>query len=290
MASSASQAAAAAQPAAPAAQPVSVGVNLNITPKRLTLNRGQRSATVYIFNQGKTPATFDIAMVDRIMLPSGDILPVTDARTPEQKGVADKLKSAQSMVLATPRRATLAPGKGQTVRLRVVPAAGAEAAEYRSHLTVTTVPPRNVGLTAEDAAAQKTDQLSFQVTSVFGLSIPVIIRSGAAQASAEIRKPRLSYVDLSPDGVAPPRRTPVLALELGRTGPNSLFGNVEIRSKGKEPIGMIRGVGVYTEIDQRTVQIPLQRAPAPGEQLEIVFVDDDLTPGRVITRSSLTAP
>lgn len=278
--------------AAPAA-PVRVGVNLNITPKRLTFNRGQRSASVYIFNQGTSPATFDIALVDRVMLPNGDIRPASEAQSnPEAKPFVERLKSAQGMLLATPRRATLAPGKGQTIRIRLTPSAAAAATEHRSHLTVTTVPPRNVGLTADNAATTAPDQFSFRITSVFGLSIPVIVRSGAADANGEIRNARLGVAELSPDGVAPPKRTPVLSFDIARTGANSLFGNVEVRAKGREkdPIGLVRGLGIYTEIDHRTVQIPLQRAPARGEQLEIVFIDDDQNPGRIISRSSLTAP
>jgi len=283
------------QGTAPAAAPApaTVDVNLNITPKRLTFDRGDRSATVYIFNQGSTPATFDIALVDRVMLPTGDIKPVSEAKTEAQlKPVVDKLKSAEGMVLATPRRATLAPGKGQTIRIRVTPPATADGSEYRSHLTVTTVPPRDVGLTAEEASAERSKQLSFRINSVFGLSIPVIVRSGPANVQGEIRGARLNYANLSPDGVAPPRRTPIVTFDLVRSGTNSLFGNVEVRSKsgGKDPIGLMRGVGVYTEIGHRSVQVALQRTPAAGEQLEITFVDDDVTPGRVIARSNLAAP
>jgi hypothetical protein len=107
----------------------------------------------------------------------------------------------------------------------------------------------------------------------------------------QIRNVQLTYANLSPDGIAPARRTPVVSLELVRAGGNSLFGNLEIRAKGKkEPIGLMRGVGVYTEIGYRAVLLPIQRSPAAGEQFELTFVDDDVTPGRVIARSTFTAP
>ena len=270
-----------------------VAVNVSITPKRLTFGRGDRSATVYIFNQGRVPATFDISMGDSVMLPTGDIRPLDDAQAdPAMQPYVAKLSSAKNMILATPRRATLAPGKGQTIRIRVTPPAAGASSEYRSHLTVRTVPSRDVGLTAEDAAARGSNQLSFRITPVFGLSIPVIIRNGEADVRGDIRNARLIHAEISPDGVAPPRRTPVMAFDMTRSGNNSLFGNIEIRAKGreKEPIGFVRGLGLYTEIDHRTIQIPLQRTPARGEQLEIVFIDDDVNPGRVVARSSYTAP
>jgi hypothetical protein len=280
---------------APAVQATTekVPVNVSITPKRLTFEKGKRSATVYIFNQGRTPATFDISMGDSVMLPNGNIMPLGEAQAdPAVKPYLDRLSSAKNMVLATPRRATLAPGKGQTIRIRVTPPPNAAAGEHRSHLTVRTVPSRDVGLTAENAATPASNQLSFRITPIFGLSIPVIVRNGEADVRGEIRNARLTYTDISPDGVAPAKRTPVLTFDVARSGSHSLFGNIEVRAKGREkdPIGLIRGVGLYTEIDHRTVQIALQRTPSRGEQLEISFIDDDITPGRVIARSSFTAP
>ncbi|HEY0627690.1 MAG TPA: fimbria/pilus periplasmic chaperone, partial [Allosphingosinicella sp.] len=229
--------------------------------------------------------------VDRVMLPNGEIKAVSEvSASPEFKPVADKLQSAQQLVIATPRRATLAPGKGQTIRIRVSPPPAATG-EYRTHLTVTTIPPRDVGLTAEQAANQRPGELSFRIQSVFGLSIPVIVRPGDVDVKAAIENVSMSYADISPDGVAPPKRTPVLSFDLTRAGSNSLFGNVEIHGAGgqKAPIGLARGVGVYPEIDRRSIRIPLQRAPQAGEQLSIVFTDDDAKPGSVIARSSFTA-
>ena len=267
-----------------------VAVNLNITPKRLVLERGNRSGTVYIFNQGSVPATFDISLVERVMLPSGEIKPLAEARTePQSQAIASKLASAQSLLVAAPRRVSLAPGKGQTIRIRATAPADA-VGEYRTHLTVTTVPPRDTGVTAEQAREGGAGQLSFQITSVFGLSIPVIVRPGPVDARGAIENMRLSHADISPDGVARPVRTPVVQFELRRVGANSLFGNIEVRSaRGKErnPLGMARGIGVYPEISSRMIQIPLRRAPLAGEQLEIIFTDDDSSPGRITARSTL---
>lgn len=277
--------------AAVQSSPMSAAVNLNITPKRLVLGRGQRSGTVYIFNRGAAPATFDITLVDRVMLPNGEIRPVSDGGADLQfRSAADRLHSARGMIVAAPRRVTLQPGRGQTVRIRVQPVAGGSASEYRSHLTVTTLPPADFGLTAEDAAARSSNQLSFRVNSVFGVSIPVIIRPGAASAEGAIRDVRLTYADVSADGPRPRQQTAMLVFDLARTGTSSLFGNVEIRSRGRGRIGLARGLGVYTEIDQRTVAIPLQRLPAAGEELDVTFADDDGTPGRVIARASFRVP
>jgi P pilus assembly chaperone PapD len=276
--------------AAAAAAPAAANANINISPKRVTFDRNTRSATVFVFNQGTTPATVDIALVDRIMLPNGQILPVADAQTdPKLKGEIDQLKSAKAMTLVTPRRTILEPGKGQTIRLRINPDAAASG-EFRTHLTVTTVPPRDVGLTAEQAASNSPNQLRFIITSTFGISIPVIIRTGTPDVRASIANAKLAYEDISPDNVAPPKRTPVVEFDLVRGGANSLFGNIEVRSsksRGGDPLGIIRGVGVYPEIDKRSLTVPLTRAPAPGEALEVTFTDDDTSPGNVLARSAV---
>ncbi|MBO9669163.1 MAG: hypothetical protein J7485_01460 [Sphingobium sp.] len=267
-------------------------VNLNITPKRLSFNRATRSASVYVFNQGNRPATVDVSLVERVMLPTGEIKTLADAlATPEAKPFAERLRSARGLVVATPRRIILAPGKGQTVRLRVTFPDNADAPEYRSHLTVATVPPREAGLTAEDAAGLRSGEYSFRLNAVFGLSIPVIIRTGTPDVRADIRNVRLDDETLSLDGVAPPSRVKILVFDLGRLGGNSLFGNVEIRSSSgaREVLGLARGVGVYPEVDSRTIRIPLRRPPAPGETLDVTFVDDDLTPGRIVARASSAA-
>lgn len=265
-----------------------VRANINIMPKRLSFDPGERTATVYIFNQGTAPARFDISLIDRVMLPNGEIEPVTEAeRRPELAPFVSRLKSAKSLLVATPRRATLAPGKGQTIRVRVKqPPSG--VSEYRSHLTVTTVPPRDVGLTAEEASAAATgDQLQFNIASVFGISIPVIVRTGQPDVQGQITGVSLEQVGSAGAGSS---RLPILSFDLQRAGANSIYGTIEVNgSKSRTPLAVARGVGVYTEVESRRIRLPLQRLPVPGEQIQVRFIDDDVSPGRVIAESSFAA-
>jgi hypothetical protein len=181
---------------------------------------------------------------------------------------------------------TLAPGQGQTVRLRIVGApADASASELRSHLTIATLPPRDAGTTADAAAANaQTGELRFQINALLGLSIPAIVRLNDLDVRAALENPHVSLERLN--GPKEPE-TPTLSLDLVRLGANSLFGNIEVRVQGepKSPaLGLSRGVGVYTEIGRRTMRIPLGRAPAPGEHLEVTFTDDDTSPGKLLAK------
>lgn len=273
---------------------IAVDANLNISPKRVVFTGLGRTSSVYIFNQGTSVGTFDIQLVDRIMLPTGQIMPMSELeQNPDFKPVADQLKSAREMILTTPRRARLTANKGQTIRIRAGAAGTVPPGEYRTHLTVTAVPPADVGVTAEEAASTREGELRFRVNSVLGVSIPLIVRVGPVDVRAGIENAKVGYEQIAPDVNSPPRRTPVLSLDLVRAGTNSLFGNVEVRGAAerapKPPLGFVRGVGVYPEIARRKLQIQLTRAPAPGEELEVVFRDDDVAPGKQLARITLKA-
>jgi len=256
----------------------------------VTLDRNHRSGSIYIFNQGTGAATFDISLIDRVMLPSGQIMSLADAKAnPETHAVADRVQSAQAVLQISPRRVTLKPGQGQTIRLRVAGAPSDPAAvELRSHLTIATIPPRDAGTTVESAAANAApNELRFQINALFGLSVPAIVRLNDPQIRAAIENPTIAFERVGGTPAAPGPVMPILKLDLVRLGANSLFGNVEVRLQGQPrgaPIGLARGVGVYTEIDRRSVQIGLNRAPAPGEHLEITFTDDDTSPGKLLAK------
>lgn len=275
-------------PGAPVIVAPASGPNLNISPKRITFDRNHRSSSIYIFNQGSGSGAFDISLVDRVMLPDGQIIALADAQAkPATKAIADRLASAQTILQVSPRRVTLNPGQGQTIRLRIAGApTDPNLPEMRSHLTISTLPPRDSGTTAEAAAANATPgELRFQINALLGLSVPAIVRLNDVDIRAGLANARVTLEQLNgPNSPA----TPVLSLDLLRQGANSLFGNLEIRAEGQPkatpPLGLARGVGVYTEIDRRSIRIPLIRAPAPGEHLEVTFTDDDTSPGKLLAK------
>ncbi len=258
-----------------------VGGDLNIAPKRLVLDGTARAASVFIFNRGASAVTYDITMVDRVMTPDGQITAVDQLKpaSPEA-ALAAGLRSAKDMITHTPRRVTLQPGESQTVKLRILRPADLAAGEYRTHLTVTAVPPEDTGLTADQVAGGNGAQLGARVVSLFAISIPVIIRQGTSDVRAVLADARYNA---GADAVA---------CDLQRQGSNSLYGDIEIRSAGASPstppLGVLRGVAVYPETPHREFVIPLQRKLAAGETVEVVFRDSDLTPGQTLATLGLT--
>ncbi|CAN5127792.1 hypothetical protein BH09PSE1_BH09PSE1_26630 [soil metagenome] len=257
-----------------------VGADLNISPRRVTFDPSDRAATVYVFNQGDTAATYSVELVDRVMRPDGQIVAAADAAD------APASPSASSLIEYTPRRVTLQPKQSQVIRIRVRPPTDTTP-EYRTHLTVTALPPEDSGFTAAQAAAGTTDGVSLQVTALFSVSIPLIVRQGAIDARAAIEN--VSLVSAAPTtegGVG----LPGIQLDLVRLGANSVYGDVEIRAgegASDHVVGLVKGVAVYPEIARRTLVAPLAVAVPAGEPLRIVYRDDDAHAGEVLATASL---
>lgn len=273
--------AAAAGLAAPAISPAAGSANINITPRRVIFDRNKRAEAVYVFNQGNAAAVVDVALVDNVMLASGEIVPVGRAaeKGAEAVAAAATIKSAKPMLLAAPSRLVLAPGQGRTIRLRATLPEGDASAEYRTHLTVTNVPPADTGLTAEQAAAAGRGELVLRIQSIFGLSIPLIVRTGAVNSAAT-----LGAIHAGDD-----KGKPVLDVPIRRSGANSVYGNIEVRS-GKDVVGLVRGLGVYPEVAERTARVPLNRALRKGENVTVSYLADDAKPGVAMASGRFTAP
>ncbi len=269
-----------AQPVVP--QPTQTGAgDLNLSPKRVVFDAAGHAQTVYVFNRGAGPATYRIELVDRVMTPDGRIAAI-DSNMKKDAAAAARVKSAKDFIIYSPRRVTLQPGESQTIRLRALKPADLADGEYRTHLTVTQVPPEDVGLTAAEAGSPLgPGQLSVHVVPLFSLSIPIIVRQGAVDVRAGIESPRLEHPGRSGD-VA-------ITLDLTRLGLDSAYGDFEVK-EGDDLLGTVRGVAVYPEIERRTVEIRLSRTPKPGAGLTISFTDADSKPGTVLAKADFVVP
>jgi hypothetical protein len=101
------------------------------------------------------------------------------------------------------------------------------------------------------APAEPVKGLRFQLTPVYGVTIPVIVRLGNLQATAGIADVRLDKKD----------GNPAVSLDLSRSGERSTFGEVRVLRAGvKEPVAIQKAVAVYTEVNRRHVEIPVNAA------------------------------
>jgi P pilus assembly chaperone PapD len=275
----------------PAAQALAqTGPDLNVSPKRIVFSPDLRTATVNVFNRGDAPATYTIGLIDRVMTPDGQIRAVDDPdlKTADPSAIT-KMASAKEMITFTPRRVTLRPGQSQVIRLRVDRPADLKGLEYHTHLTITALPPDTAGETAEEAAAGA-NALVTKIATQFSIAIAVIVRNGAANVAGGLENVKYSVRPAAADAPA----VGALSMDLLRKGPNSLYGDVEVRdskaARNAPPIGLVRGIGVYNEVDHRSIDVVLTKIPARGDRLEIVFKDDDSKPGAVLASTAFTVP
>jgi len=269
------------------------GADLSLSPKRIVFGAADRAATLYIFNRGTEAATYGLALADQVMTADGRIRPAAElSGVPEAADALARLKSAEALISFSPRRVTLQPGQSQTVRLRVLRPAELPAGEYRTHLSISAVPPEDLGLTAERAAKPDQGELSVKVVTLFSLAIPVVVRQGPAQVAAAIEKVELQWRE-APDG-DPSKRAAILAMDMVRSGESSLYGDIEVHTlkggKAGDVVGGLRGLGVYAEIDRRRVMVPLTASLKSGDSVQVIFKDDDTRPGTTLATANYTIP
>ena len=218
------------------AQPAQAGVgDLLVAPTRVILDGG-RGTQIILNNIGEEEATYRITAELRRMTPEGSLAEVELANEREM--------TARDMVVFAPRRVTLPPGQPQAIRISARPPAGLPDGEYRIHLLFRAIPkPRPVESTGPS------EGISFRLTPVYGVTIPVIVRLGRLQVEAAIADVRVAERD----------GRPAVAVDLTRQGDRSTYGSVEVWKDGEEePVARLGGVAMYTEIDARTVLVPVR--------------------------------
>lgn len=260
--------------------------DINLYPRRVIIQGRQRTAEVGLFNRTANQGDYEIDITEMAMTPEGRLIPLDQVDDP---AIAAKVKSARDMIRWSPKRLVLAGSESQTIRLMARPSADTPPGEYRAHFLAISRPDAVAGGVSIDevVSGRQANGIGVTIKPRFGISIPVIVRVGETTLRLGIENPRL--IDL-PDG----RRA--LSLKLNREGTRSAYGDVRVfRSNSEEAIVIARGVGIYPEIDSRTLVLPftLGEDVAPlssGEKLKIVFIDDDFDPGAVLVEAAFTAP
>lgn len=282
-----------ATPAAPSPAPVappegSVGGmgDVNIFPKRIVLHGRDRIATVGLFNRAAAQGNYEIVLSDMMMTPAGNIV---DFAGVEDEAARARVKTASAMLRWSPRKITLLSNEAQTIRIMVRPPADLPPGEYRAHFSAIQVPADALGgYSIEDATGQrKTDGIGVRIVPRFGVAIPVIVRVGETTLKVGLR-------DLAVKSLDKGRRA--VAFTITRSGTRSAFGDLTVTAPGSsKPIALIKGIGVYPEVDSRPVNVPIDPAApasayASGSKLTVTYTDDDFRPGEILARQDFVVP
>jgi hypothetical protein len=244
---------------------VSAQGNLLITPKRVVFDGNKRSEELNLANIGKDTATYIISFIQIRMKEDGTFERIT---APDAgQNFADK------NLRFFPRSVTLGPNEAQTVKVQLTKSGDLAPGEYRSHLYFRASPPEKP---LGDIEPEKDSVLSVRLTPVFGISIPVIIRKGESDATANISEVKVN---------APKDTIQSIDITFTRKGNMSVYGDVavdHISPTGKVTrVGGVKGLAVYTP--NLTRRFHLIFNPIPGinyhaGKLKVVYADQSSRP------------
>ncbi len=214
--------------------------DLMVMPKRLVFDGSQRSQEVNLANTGKDTAVYAISFINYKMTESGSFEQI---ETPEEGQ-----RFATDFLRYFPRRVTLAPNEAQTVRVQLTRTGNLEEGEYRSHMYFRAVEKQTA---LGEGEKKKSEGISIQIKTVFGISIPVIIRHGESNTIIALGESKLK---LQGD-------KPILSIGINRSGNMSVYGDLSvdhISPSGKsKQIGFVKGISVYTPNSERYFSMEL---------------------------------
>ena len=247
--------------------------DLLITPIRVVFEGNKQKEELNLANMGKDTATYSISFVQKNMKEDGSFVNIEKTDSGQM--------FAEPYLRIFPRQVTLAPGEAQVVALQFRRKADMAAGEYRSHIyfrSEKNYKPLGMGNSDKD-----TTTLSVQLIPIFGMSIPVIIRTGAVNVSAALSDLKLDNQQNTIQN---------LSLTIHRTGNISLYGDIVIQYapvQGKPyQIGTAAGVGVYTNINKRYVVVKLNNTsgkPLTNGKLEVQYISKGETKKPVVYAS-----
>lgn len=211
--------------------------NLLIAPARVVFEGQSRMHELNLANTGKDTARYLISFIEIKMNEDG---------TFEQISQPDSGQHfASGNLRYFPRSVVLAPNEAQTVKIQLVKTNQLSSGEYRSHIYFRA---ESMAKPLDMNALKDSFGLSVRLIPVFGISIPVIIRVGDTNATANI-----SGLTLTPENR--------LSMIFNRTGNASIYGGItveHISGQGKvSKVGTVNGLAVYTPNLSRQFQINL---------------------------------
>jgi P pilus assembly chaperone PapD len=254
--------------------------DLMLHPTRIVFEKNQRAAQLELVNNGTEAATYRISLVNRRMSDTGQFSAV-DSPVPGEL-------FSDGLLRYSPRQITLAPGAGQVVRIMLRKPASLAPGEYRSHLQFERLPEAK-GANSIETRRSADQEIGVELKVLIGASIPVIVRHGETAATVN-----LSHLELQQPASGQP---PVLALQLNRSGNQSVYGDLTVSfipQGGDEQImAKIGGVAVYTPNDLRRAKIALQ-PPAgltlgPGT-VRVTYREPPDAGGKLLAEASIALP
>lgn len=262
-----------------APMPINPTGSISLMPHRVVMEGRTRTAEVLVKNSGVEKVSFRVSMVEKGMKEDGTL---------EDRIKGADETTASDLVRFTPRQVDLEPGGSQVIRFQLRKPDALPDGEYRSHLLVQGIPPSTEAPPLTGEGADK--GISFAITQIMGISVPVIVRQGTP--TAEIRLTGARY--FQPEGAG---LNPVVSVFLERSGGRSVIGEITLtlESGGVLPAGTVlwraKSVGIYTNLTRRQVFLGVPDGASgklKGAKAKITFQATDMKLAPVTTLVDLT--
>lgn len=222
-----------------ASSPVSANGFL-LAPTRVFFESSARSQEVTIMNQSDRTQTYRLRLEDRRLKENGEYEVITDPGDPY---------AASQMLRLSVRQIVVPARTSATVRVLLRKPSGQAAGEVRSHLIVTELPVVNPPVAASEASPE----ISVSITTVYGISIPIMVKTGETNA-------RITGV--TPRRIAIPERPDLenIDIQVQVAGNRSLFVDfrlISTRQRRGEPIALAKSFAVYAPLQSRSLTMSL---------------------------------
>lgn len=241
---------------------VSAQGNLLITPKRVVFDGTRRSEDLNLANIGTDTATYMISFIQIRMKEDGSFERIEKPDTGQL--------FAEPYLRIFPRTVTLAPNEAQAIKLQVRRTPDMQPGEYRSHIYFRAIPRQKP---LGERTVEKDSTISVKLTPVFGISIPVIVRVGEANAQVQVQETALLDSSRS------------LRVSFERQGNTSVYGDITVNYISKQgkltKVGMAKGFAIYTPNTRRFFDVKLDGA-SPVDlhsgKLQVLYTDQSSRP------------
>jgi fimbrial chaperone protein len=234
---------------------------ISVFPKEAVLSARDRGASVTLVNATDTDAMVRLSLRDLVMEESGKLKTVEEGEYPW---------AAQEMIRYSPRQVVIPAGGKQIVRLMFRRNAGIAEGEYRSHLTVHTLPDKN-----PKRPEDKQSGINLDIRMISGFSIPVYVRVGELQSSVSTVSAKvLKRAELGNKGS--------VELSMAHSGNSRAYVKLEVYGYSKsrddqgvvgQLLGVAKKVKIYRETKLKKVQIAIDPIPASADSLLVVITD-----------------
>lgn len=217
--------------------------DLMVYPKRIVFEGTGRLQELNLSNKGTDTARYVISLVEIRMKEDGSFENIT---------VPDSGQNfADRFIRFFPHSVVLGPNESQTIKLQLLKTNDMKPGEYRSHIYLRSqTEARPLG----DDSGKKDSLISIRLVPIYGMSLPLIIRSG--EVTLDIQLTDLKFA-MEKD------TTPMLKMHMVRKGNFSFFGDITITHISKTgkttQVCMLKGMALYAPNPARDFSLTLDK-------------------------------